>query len=71
MKADDDTVFTISHLVQFTRDELPPAPYNTRIYGGSARASFSASVTYTAGELYFMSVDLAYYVVIRLRNKEQ
>ncbi|GFH56562.1 hypothetical protein CTEN210_13038 [Chaetoceros tenuissimus] len=62
MKVDDDTVLTVPQLVQFTREELPPVPYNTRIYGGPPRPSRSANTLYAAGELYFMSLDLAYYV---------
>jgi len=62
MKADDDTAMTVKQLVQLAREELPPVPYNTRIYGGPPRPSVSANIIYAAGELYFMSLDLAYYV---------
>ena len=71
MKVDDDTVTSVTNLVQFTRDELPPAPYNTRIYGGPPRPSVSAQTMYAAGELYFMSLDLAYYVGNELTAQER
>ena len=51
MKVDDNTVLTVPQLVQFTREELPPVPYNKRIYGGPPRPSRSANILYAAGEL--------------------
>lgn len=34
LQMDDDTVMNIPHMIEFINDELPPYPYNTRIYGG-------------------------------------
>ncbi len=61
-KLDDDTMISIDLLLDFINDELPPAPYNKRIYGGAARMSRMQSHMYAAGEFYFMSSDLADYV---------
>lgn len=61
-KIDDDTVLAIQLLLQLMEDDLPPIPYNKRIYGGSGWASRAHSHLYATGPFYFMSADLANYV---------
>jgi len=61
-KTDDDTVMAIPLLLEFIDDDLPPAPYNTRIYGGAFVPSRKRQHIYAQGQFYFMSVDLAEYV---------
>ncbi len=70
-KLDDDTMISIDLLMEFINDELPPAPYNKRIYGGAARLSLMQSHMYAAGEFYFMSSDLADYVANSLTAEER
>jgi hypothetical protein len=62
-KIDDDTVLSPELLFSELLDsELPPAPYNRRIYGGQTWYSTSKKLCYAAGQFYFMSSDLANYV---------
>ncbi len=61
-KIDDDTVMAMPLLLEFINDDLPPAPYNRRIYGGSFAPSRKRQHVYAQGQFYFMSVDLAEYV---------
>mmetsp|Transcript_20757 Transcript_20757/g.30426 ORF Transcript_20757/g.30426 Transcript_20757/m.30426 type:complete len:321 (-) Transcript_20757:70-1032(-) len=61
-KIDDDSVLSDKLLFQFIEDDLPPAPYNRRIYGGTSWASYGHSIMYAAGQFYFLSSDLANYV---------
>ena len=61
-KLDDDTLISPDSLMNFIEDELPPAPYNRRIYGGRSWSTRSGAVFYGAGQFYFMSSDLAHYV---------
>lgn len=61
-KLDDDSVLAPKELFQLLVEELPPAPYNTRIYGGPPRLSRIQNHMYAAGEFYFVSSDLADYV---------
>mmetsp|Transcript_27808 Transcript_27808/g.41234 ORF Transcript_27808/g.41234 Transcript_27808/m.41234 type:complete len:369 (-) Transcript_27808:56-1162(-) len=61
-KLDDDTLVNPLLLFQFIEDELPPAPFNRRIYGGRGWMTRSKNIMYGAGQLYFMSTDVAHYV---------
>jgi hypothetical protein len=62
-KVDDDTVLSPELLFSEMLDsELPPAPYNRRLYGGPSIMSTTKNLLYGAGEFYFMSSDLAEYV---------
>jgi len=61
-KTDDDTLISDKLLFQFIEDDLPPTPYNRRIYGGASWASYGKSIIYAAGQFYFLSSDLANYV---------
>jgi len=61
-KIDDDSVISPHLLFQFIADDLPPVPYNRRIYGGSALPSYLYHLMYGAGQFYFMSADVADYV---------
>jgi len=61
-KIDDDTVMAMPLLLEFINDDLPPAPYNRRIYGGSFVPSRKRQHIYAQGQFYFMSVDLAEYI---------
>lgn len=70
-KTDDDTVLAIQLLLQFLDDDLPPAPFNRRIYGGTSWASWAHNHMYAAGQFYFLSSDLADYVSIQLTAKDR
>lgn len=61
-KIDDDSVISPHLLFQFIDDDLPIAPYNRRLYGGSPVASWKHDSVYASGQFYFVSVDLAEYV---------
>lgn len=65
-KTDDDTVLGTPLLLQFIDDDLPPFPYNRRMYGGSFVPSRKKQSIYAQGQFYFMSVDLADYVANQL-----
>jgi hypothetical protein len=62
VKMDDDSVIGHNALFDWIDSELPPTPYNRRIYGGASRPSHVKNAVYAAGEFYFMSADLADYV---------
>jgi len=61
-KIDDDSVISPHLLFQFIDDDLPIAPYNRRLYGGSPVASWKHDSIYATGQFYFVSIDLAEYV---------
>lgn len=61
-KLDDDSFLQPKLLFRLLEEDLPPAPYNTRIYGGATRLSRTQAHMYAAGEFYFVSNDLAQYV---------
>ena len=61
-KTDDDSVIAPWSLLEFLEEDLPPMPYNIRIYAGSPRLSRVKNHIYAAGEFYMMSSDLADYV---------
>merc|ERR1712113_628283 len=69
-KVDSDTLLDILGLIDFTRDNLPPAPHNANTYGGHARrqrlvnnewVKFPSPVA-MGGNIYFLSIDLAHHV---------
>jgi len=65
-KTDDDSVI-LAELVlldDFMYHDLPPHPYNVRIYGGDVWST--KDHMYRAGQFYFMSSDLPRYVGITL-----
>mmetsp|Transcript_21276 Transcript_21276/g.31507 ORF Transcript_21276/g.31507 Transcript_21276/m.31507 type:complete len:359 (+) Transcript_21276:42-1118(+) len=62
LKTDDDSVISFNAVFDWIDSELPPSPYNRRIYGGAPRLSRVKNTIYSAGEFYFMSADLADYV---------
>ena len=70
-KIDDDSVLSPQLLFQLLEDDLPPAPYNRRHYGGSSWASYAKNMMYAAGQFYFMSADLAHYVSNSLSAKQR
>ena len=49
-KVDDDTVLAIQLLLQLMEDDLPPIPYNKRIYGRSGWGSRAHNHVYAAGQ---------------------
>lgn len=61
-KTDDDSMIGTEALLNWINEDLPPTPFNKRIYGGSPRLSANKNHIYAAGEFYFMSADLADYV---------
>lgn len=63
-KADSDTLFYPDHVFQMIERDLPPAPYNQRIYGGKTAITpeLPRESIYAEGQFYFMSSDLALYV---------
>ena len=71
VKLDDDTLLGTELFTQFVDRNLPPAPYNTRIYGGPPCLSRLQNHIYTAGEFYFMSSDLAKYVAKTLSFEDR
>ena len=74
-KIDDDSVMWTPLLLDFIEQELPPAPYNKRIYGGHLvnsnkklyqHPSRIQSHLYAEGQFYWMSSDLAGYITHEL-----
>ena len=61
-KLDDDTYLSTELFAIFVDEELPPAPYNIRMYIGPPRSSRIMSHVYAAGEFYMLSSDLANHV---------
>lgn len=61
-KTDSDTLISSELFQKFIEAELPPKPFNRRIYGGQSMANYDRNSIYAAGEFYFMSSDLANYV---------
>uniref|UniRef100_A0A6S8XEK2 Hexosyltransferase n=2 Tax=Chaetoceros debilis TaxID=122233 RepID=A0A6S8XEK2_9STRA len=60
------------HLFQFMNDDLPMAPYNRRMYGGSPVVSYKHDSIYASGRgFYFVSADLAAYVGLHLSPEER
>ena len=53
-------------LFQFLQDDLPPAPYHTRHYGG-----VGYNFVYGVGEFYFVSSDLANYIGFQQTPEER
>ena len=70
-KTDDDTVHNKDLIQDWINEDLPPAPYNRRIFGGEVRISWRKEVIYGGGEFYFMSTDLADYVGNELTADER
>lgn len=70
-KVDDDTAMAMPLLLEFIDDDLPPAPYNRRMYGGSFVPSRELQHIYAQGQFYFMSSDLAEYVGNSLTTQER
>lgn len=70
-KLDDDTIVSPKLLFEFMDDELPPFPYNRRIFGGRAWGSRTGQVYYGAGQYYFLSSDLADFVSNTLSAKDR
>jgi len=70
-KIDDDTVMSMPLLLEFIDDELPPTPFNRRIYGGSFVPSRELQHIYAQGQFYFMSIDLADYVANSISATER
>ncbi|GFH55254.1 hypothetical protein CTEN210_11730 [Chaetoceros tenuissimus] len=68
-KLDDDTIPSPTLLMDFIKDELPPYPFNRRIFGGRSWAF--PEVYYGAGQFYFMSSDLADHVGNKLTAKDR
>ena len=65
-KLDDDTYLSTELFAIFVDDELPPAPYNIRMYIGPPRPSRIMHHIYAAGEFYMLSSDLANHVANEL-----
>jgi len=61
-KLDDDTYLSTELFGIFVDDELPPAPFNRRMYIGPPRPSRIKHHIYAAGEFYMLSSDLANHV---------
>ena len=69
-KLDDDTIPSSTMLMDFIEDELPPFPFNRRIFGGRVWTT-KANVYYGAGAFYFLSADLAHHVSHKLSAKDR
>ena len=70
-KTDSDSIFNMDYYNKFVEGELPPAPYNRRMYGGPSWGNYVKSSIYAAGQYYLMSSDLAHYVSNMLSHEER
>lgn len=70
-KMDPSSSLSIYRLFQFMKDDLPVAPFNRRMYGGSAIVSSNRNSIYASKEFYFVSTDLARYVGIELKAEQR
>ncbi|GFH55255.1 hypothetical protein CTEN210_11731 [Chaetoceros tenuissimus] len=69
-KLDDDTIPSPTMLMDFIEDELPPSPFNRRIFGGRVWTT-KANIYYGAGAFYFLSADLAHHISHNLSAKDR
>ena len=67
-KIDDDSLLGVDAFMSFINENLPPSPYNRRIYGGRMIMTtlYPFSGFYPMGQFYIMSSDLALYVGVEL-----
>ena len=70
-KIDSDAYLKTGELLALIKNELPPVPYNRCIYGGRPLPDFQGSSVYMAGQFYFVSSDLAWYVSYEMNPKER
>ena len=70
-KCDSDTLIHMKMFYKVIEDELPPRPYNVRMYGGSSWGNYDTNGIYAAGAFYFLSYDLAHYVSKTLTHQER
>jgi len=64
-KVDQDTMLNMPHLVDFIITDLPPYPYNVRIFGGNFICNpslKSRGLMYPSGQFYYLSSDMAEFV---------
>jgi hypothetical protein len=71
MKTDDDTMISTDLLLQYLDNDLPIAPYNTGIYGGSVVWSWKQQTLYGTGHFYMMSTDLAEWIEFGLTSERR
>jgi hypothetical protein len=62
IKCDTDTIIYPDHFLNEEMNRLPIFPHNVRVYGGLDLLSRSDAI-YFGGSLYFLSVDLARYII--------
>jgi len=68
-KTDSDSLIDMPTYLNFLMADLPPLPYNRRVYGGASWGNDKLSSFYAAGQFYFMSTDLAKYVSVTMSQK--
>ena len=70
-KTDSDSIFNLDFYFKFVEGELPPTPYNRRMYGGPSWGNYVKSSIYAAGQYYFLSSDLAHYVSNMMTHEQR
>lgn len=61
-KLDTDSRLSVTKLLSFIDNDLPPAPFNTNFYGGMPTGNVKLNTLYMQGQFYFLSMNLAHYI---------
>ena len=70
-KIDSDAYLDTGELLLLIKSNFPPVPHNRRIYGSRPCAEYKRSWVYMDGRFYFVSSDLAWYVLYEMNLKER
>jgi len=70
-KTNSDSLIDMNLYLDFLMNDLAPAPYNRRTYGGSTWTNNDKSSIYAAGQFYFMSADLAEYISVIMSHERR
>ena len=70
-KTDSDSLIDMPLFLSFLMNDLAPAPYNRRTYGGQTWTNTEQLSIYATGQFYFMSADLAEYISVTMSHERR